>query len=94
MTSGEATSGKSSAIRYKIHRLWAWFLEMVQRYGEYTYEQGELKGIVGEERRGKETDRCPLTLPPLESAASRRAKTTVRGHQRQCQRERISVRAP
>jgi hypothetical protein len=22
-----------------------------------------MKGIVGEERRGKETDRCPLTLP-------------------------------
>jgi hypothetical protein len=26
-----------------------------------TYEQGELRGRVGEERRGKETDRCPLT---------------------------------
>jgi hypothetical protein len=34
---------------------------MVQRYGEYTYRQGELRGIVGEERRGKEMDRCPLT---------------------------------
>jgi hypothetical protein len=34
---------------------------MVQRYGEYTYEQGELRGIVGEERRGQEMDRCPLT---------------------------------
>jgi hypothetical protein len=29
-------------------------LEMVQRYGEYTYKQGELRGIVGEERRGEE----------------------------------------
>jgi hypothetical protein len=36
-------------------------LEMVQRYREYIYKQGELRGIVGEERRGKETDRCPLT---------------------------------
>jgi hypothetical protein len=27
---------------------------MVQRYGEYTYRQGELRGIVGEERRGEE----------------------------------------
>jgi hypothetical protein len=39
--------------------------EALQRCGEYTYEQGELRGIVGEERRGKEMDRCPLTLPPL-----------------------------
>jgi hypothetical protein len=23
-----------------------------------------MRGIVGEERRGKETDGCPLTLPP------------------------------
>jgi hypothetical protein len=38
---------------------------MVQRYGEYTYRQGWMRKIVGEERRGKETDRCPLTvLPP------------------------------
>jgi hypothetical protein len=35
---------------------------MVQRYGEYTYRQGELRGIVGKERRGKEMDRCPLTV--------------------------------
>jgi hypothetical protein len=34
---------------------------MVQRYGEYTYKQGWMRGIVGEDRRGKETDRCPLT---------------------------------
>jgi hypothetical protein len=33
----------------------------LQRCGEYTYEQGELRGIIGEERRGKETDGCPLT---------------------------------
>jgi hypothetical protein len=34
--------------------------EVLQRCGGYTYEQGELRGRV-EERRGKETDRCPLT---------------------------------
>jgi hypothetical protein len=32
---------------------------------KYTYEQGELRGIVGEERRGKEIDGCPLTTPPV-----------------------------
>jgi hypothetical protein len=36
------------------------------------------KGRVGEERRGKETYGCPLTLPPLQSAASRHMKTTRR----------------
>jgi hypothetical protein len=35
--------------------------EVLQRCGEYTYEQGESRGIVGEERRGKETDGCLLT---------------------------------
>jgi hypothetical protein len=64
-TFGELTSGKSLAIRYKSRGFWVWFLEMVQRYGEYTYRQGELRWIVGKERRGKEMDRCPLTLPPL-----------------------------
>jgi hypothetical protein len=41
----------------KVVRLWVWSLEMVQRCGGSTYEQGR----VGEERGGKETDRCPLT---------------------------------
>jgi hypothetical protein len=54
-TFGESTSGKSSDF-------WVWSLEMVQRHGGYTYEQGELRGRVGEERRGKEMDGCPLTL--------------------------------
>jgi hypothetical protein len=36
---------------------------MVPRSGEYTYRQGWMRGIVGEERRGKETDGCPLTSP-------------------------------
>jgi hypothetical protein len=34
---------------------------MVQRCWRYTYEQGELRVRVGEERRGKETNRYPLT---------------------------------
>jgi hypothetical protein len=42
--------------------------EALQRCGEYKYEQGELRGVVGEERRGeerrgKEQDGSPLTLP-------------------------------
>jgi hypothetical protein len=36
--------------------------EMLQRCGGYTYEQWELRGAEGEERRGKEKDGCPLTL--------------------------------
>jgi hypothetical protein len=36
--------------------------EVLQRCGGYTYEQGELKGIVGEERRGKKMDRCSLIV--------------------------------
>jgi hypothetical protein len=35
---------------------------MVPRYGEYTYRQGWMRGIVGEESRGKETDGYPLTV--------------------------------
>jgi hypothetical protein len=62
-TIGESTSGKSSDFG-------VWFLDMVQRYGESTYEQGERGG-------GKETDGCPLTLPPLQ----RRGVTTREDHQ-------------
>jgi hypothetical protein len=36
------------------------------------------RGRVGEERGGKEMDRCPLTLPPLQSVASQRVKTARR----------------
>jgi hypothetical protein len=39
---------------------------MVQRCGVDIYEQGELRGRVGEERGGKEMDGCLLTLPPLQ----------------------------
>jgi hypothetical protein len=52
--------------------------EALQRCGRYTYEQGELRGIVGEERRDKETDRYLLTLPPLQSVVSQHVKTTRR----------------
>jgi hypothetical protein len=41
--------------------------EMLQGCGEYTYKQGELRGVVGEERRGKEKDTCPLTTFGYES---------------------------
>jgi hypothetical protein len=34
----------------------------VQRCQGYTYTQGELRVRVGEERGGKETDGCPLTI--------------------------------
>jgi hypothetical protein len=48
---------------------WRWY----RRVGENTYEPGESRR--GEERRGKEMDGCPLTLPPLQSVASRCART-------------------
>jgi hypothetical protein len=59
MTFSGSTSGKLSDFEYKSCQLWVWSLEMVQRCGGNTYEQGE-------SRRGKEMDRCPLTLPPLQ----------------------------
>jgi hypothetical protein len=62
--SSKSSSGRSLAFGYESCRLWVWSLEMVQRCcrGEgYTYEQGELRGRVGKERGGKETDGCPLT---------------------------------
>jgi hypothetical protein len=37
---------------------WRWY----RGVGESTYEQGESRGIVGEERRGKKMDECPLTV--------------------------------
>jgi hypothetical protein len=36
------------------------------------------RGRVGEEKGGKEMDGCLLTLPPLQSAASRHMKTARR----------------
>jgi hypothetical protein len=47
---GESMPGKSLAFGYESHQLWVWSLEMVQRCGGYTYEQGELRGRVGKER--------------------------------------------
>jgi hypothetical protein len=47
MTFGESTFGKSSDFEYKSRRLWVWSLEMVQRCGGGTYEQGESRGGEG-----------------------------------------------
>jgi hypothetical protein len=38
-----------------------WSQEVVLRYGEYTYRQEWMRGIVGEEGRGKKMDGYPLT---------------------------------
>jgi hypothetical protein len=48
MTFGKSTSGKSSDFEYESRQLWVWSLEMVQRCGGNTYEQGESRR--GEER--------------------------------------------
>jgi hypothetical protein len=66
---GELMSGKSLAFGYESCWLWVWSLEMVQRCGGYTYEQGELRGRVRKERRGKEMDGCPLILPSLQECS-------------------------
>jgi hypothetical protein len=55
---GESTSGKLSALGMVPGD----GTEVLRRGVGYTYEQGELRGRVGKERGGKETDRCPLTL--------------------------------
>jgi hypothetical protein len=41
MTFGESTSGKSSDLNTKVVGFGVWSLEMVQRCGKNTYEQGE-----------------------------------------------------
>jgi hypothetical protein len=70
VTFGELTSDK--LLDFQIRESSAFGMvprdgtEVLQRCGGYTYEQGELRGRVGKERGGKETDRCPLTLPPLQ----------------------------
>jgi hypothetical protein len=49
--------------------------------GDSTEVWGEIhmnRGRVGEERGGKEMDRCPLKLPPLQSAVSRCVRTARR----------------
>jgi hypothetical protein len=47
-TFGESTSGKSSDLNTKVVGFGVWSLEMVQRGGENTYEQG--KSRRGERR--------------------------------------------
>jgi hypothetical protein len=58
MTFGESTSGKLSDFEYKSCWLcgcgpWRWYKGVGEIYMD--------KGRVGEESKGKETDRCPLT---------------------------------
>jgi hypothetical protein len=48
MTFGESTSGKSLDLNTKVVGFGVWSLEMVQRCGENTYEQG--KSRRGERR--------------------------------------------
>jgi hypothetical protein len=67
MTFGESTSRKSSDFEYKGRQLWGcgpwrWYRSVGRVHMS--------RGRVGEERGGKEMDRCPLTLPPLQSAVS------------------------
>jgi hypothetical protein len=57
MTFGESTSGKLSDFEYKVVGFgcgpWTWYKGVGEIYMN--------KWRVGEERRGKETDGCPLT---------------------------------
>jgi hypothetical protein len=69
MTFSESTSGKSSDFEYQSRWLcgcgpWRW----CKGVGEIHMDRGR----VGEESKGKETDGCPLTSPPLQ----RRGVTT------------------
>jgi hypothetical protein len=45
MTFDKLTSRKSLDFEYKSHWLWVWSLEMVQRCGGNTYEQGERRRV-------------------------------------------------
>jgi hypothetical protein len=51
--------GSHRAIRPGSRRLEVWSLELVQRGGEGIHMN---RWRVGEDRGGKETDRCPLTV--------------------------------
>jgi hypothetical protein len=61
---GEVGSRRHSVCRLLESRwLEVWSLELVQRWGGGIHMN---KGRVGEDRGSKETDGCPLTLPPLQ----------------------------
>jgi hypothetical protein len=61
---GEAGSRRHSVCRLlESRRLEVWSLELVQRKGGGIHMN---KGRVGEDRGSKETDGCPLILPPLQ----------------------------
>jgi hypothetical protein len=58
MTFGELTSGKSSDFEYEGRQLWGcgpwrWYIGVGRIHMN--------RGRVGEERGGKEKDRCPFT---------------------------------
>jgi hypothetical protein len=46
-------------LNTKVVGFGVWSLEMVQRWGRIHMNRGR----VGEERGGKDMDRCPLTMP-------------------------------
>jgi hypothetical protein len=54
-------SGKSLAFGYESHQLSVWSLEMVQRCYRGVGDIHMNRGRVGEDKGGKEMDRCPLT---------------------------------
>jgi hypothetical protein len=66
MTFGQSTSGKLSGFWIQESSALCMVpgdsTEVLQRCGGYTYEQGGLRGRVGNERGGEEMDRCPLTV--------------------------------
>jgi hypothetical protein len=60
------------------YRPWRWYWGVTEVWKIYIWT-GELRGIVGEERRGQEMDGCPLTLlPPLQCVVSQHTKTARR----------------
>jgi hypothetical protein len=66
MIFGGSTFRKLLDFEYKVVSFgcgpWRWY----KGVGEIHMN----KGRVGEEKRGKEVDRCPLTLPPFKSMVS------------------------
>jgi hypothetical protein len=41
---------------------WRWYRDVTEVWGIYTYEQGELRGAEGEERRGEVRKRMDVPL--------------------------------
>jgi hypothetical protein len=77
-TLGESTSGKLSDFEYQSRRLcgcgpWRWCKGVGEIYMD--------KGRVGEESKGKEMDRCPLTVVALFSGQNVTANSSVKSCQ-------------